>query len=286
MSPPPPFDITMMTQILSQVIGGILALSQAVDSKNYLRCTFTTREHVMRVYLSVVGTEIAFAQKKRKERHAELAKDARKSGTPAPKPLDPKFLQKWDPTKLPAADIPEQLRTEGLQYYAWAFAPAHAIEMVMRGLLHPVCAVDGTHSVRIHEVQFEVLLLAPCPKALSCLVIISTILNFGTSINMRSKIVNMHSYSLNNTVRRYLNTLRARADTCSQAWKRGVLTLLCARRGQEPSTVACCACPWERVHCNLGVLLHALAQGVHKRSRFVQDCTIHHYWRRNEGHPR
>ena len=128
------------------MIGNILALSQLVPSENYLRVTFTSREHAIKVFENTVKAEVKHTQKQTADRHARQVKIARKTGSAPPKPL---HQGAWDASKLLPSDYPDQLKTEGLPYYAWAYAPAHSIFLVMNELLHPVAAVDGTHSTRV-----------------------------------------------------------------------------------------------------------------------------------------
>ena len=123
------------------------------EAQNYARCTMSTRAHVTDVYKNTVKAHVQRQQKKQRATHARKVAQAVAGGADPPPPL---AFESWDASKV---KLPASMLTAGAYYYAWAYAPAHSIDMVRRGVLHPVSAVDGTHCTRVIEHGSGVFLL-------------------------------------------------------------------------------------------------------------------------------
>ena len=123
------------------------------EAQNYARCTMSTRAHVTAVYKNTVKAHVQRQQKKQRATHARKVAQAVAGGADPPPPL---AFESWDASKV---KLPASMLTAGAYYYAWAYAPAHSIDMVRRGVLHPVSAVDGTHCTRVIEYGCGVFLL-------------------------------------------------------------------------------------------------------------------------------
>jgi hypothetical protein len=125
------------------------------EAQNYARCTMSTRAHVTAVYKNTVKAHVQRQQKKQRATHARKVAQAAAGGADPPPPL---AFESWE-TFASKVELPESLLTAGAYYDAWAYAPAHSIDMVRRGVLHPVSAVDGTHCTRVIEHGSGVFLL-------------------------------------------------------------------------------------------------------------------------------
>jgi len=134
----------------------IVALAHRLTrAENYVHLQFSTRDHVKSVYLRVVTSHIERQQQKERKAHAKVVARARADASPEPAPL----AQEAIPTLLEKHELPRSVQTKGAYYYSWAYAPMHSIDMVSKGRLHPVAAVDGTHCTRVIEHGSGVFLL-------------------------------------------------------------------------------------------------------------------------------
>ena len=127
-----PATVQEDVQRLPHVVRGLRELG------HYASCTYSPREGAQQVFVDSVKATVL--------RNNLRAKKVKRE----------QDVVEWDESSL---EIPSTLRMPGCFYYAWAYAPKHTIHMVKNGLLDPIAALDGTHSLRAVKMGGGTLLL-------------------------------------------------------------------------------------------------------------------------------